>query len=74
MADSLVLTLPLATASQMGGKSPSTATLHTKWRWMKESVATIPIGAAEEGEGNATPNLVATTTFKDAANVWMVAL
>ena len=35
----------LATASQMGGKYPSTHTLHMKQRWSLDIVKTFPVGA-----------------------------
>ena len=57
----------------MGSKTPSTATLHTKHGWKRESVATFNFGTRKEGEGNASPTPVSATPCRYAAKTWMAA-
>ena len=58
------------TASQMGGRSPSTATLHAKRRCRRDSVMTLPVGADGEGEGTAALTPSATTPCRADAKAW----
>ena len=60
----------MATAYQIGGRYPSTSTLHAKRRCRKESVATFYVGAdgAEEGTAALTPTT--TTPCWAAAKAW----
>ena len=66
-----ILPLPPATASHMGGKSPSPATLYTKQRWKRESVATFTADKTGEGEVNAAPTPAAATPCSDSAMAYM---
>ena len=73
MASPSVLPFPLATDSQIGGRSPSPATLHKKQIRRRESVATFPEGPMEEGNRISYTTPAATTPCSEATKDWMVA-
>ena len=74
MASPSILPIPLVKASQMGYKYPSTSTPHKNMKRRRESVATFPMGADREGEGNTDPTPTLTTLYRDASKAWMAAL
>ena len=66
-----ILTLPLDTAYHMRGRSPFPTTPHTEQMCTRESVATFPIVATREGEGNVAPTTAVTTPYRSAVKSWM---
>ena len=67
VASPSILHRPRATDSQMGGRSTSAATPHTKWRCRRDRVATFSVGPDGVGEGNAAATPFATTPCRYAA-------
>ena len=61
-----------ATSSQMGGRSKSPSTPHSKQRWIIKSAATLPEVALGEGEGRAAPTPAAITPCKADVKAWTV--
>ena len=65
-----ILPFPYSTASQMGGSSPSTATLYAKQSFRRESAATFPVGVDREGEGTSALTPATNTPCSAAVKAW----